>query len=195
MAIEPTKDLPDRQAQRRPAAVLLLVRPLGPDGEPHLVFMRRSEQVHTHKGQISFPGGGFKPEDEHLEITALRETHEELGLHPATLQVLGPLTPVDTVVSNFMVYPFVAVPTDPAAPIEYIPDGFEVAGILEIPLRHLLQPAARRYEEWVMQGQPRRVVFFNHQQTVIWGATAFILHNFIREIEAGKWNALFPGGI
>lgn len=190
MAIEPTKDLPSRRPQGRPAAVLMLVRPLGPEAEPHLVFIRRTERVHTHKGQVSFPGGGFKPEDELLENTALRETYEELGLHPSTLGVLGPLTPVDTVVSNFLIHPFVAVPLDPAAPIEYVPDGFEVASVLEIPLRHLLQPAARRYEEWVMQGQPRRVVFFNYQQTVIWGATAFILQNFIKEIEAGKWHTL-----
>ncbi len=184
--------MPSRQSQGRPAAVLLVIRPLGPEQEPHLVFMRRSEQVHTHKGQISFPGGGFKPEDGLLETTALRETHEELGLHPDSLRVLGPLTPVDTIVSNFLIHPFVAVPVDPSAPIEYVPDNFEVASILEIPLRQLIQPSAKRYEEWVIGGQPRRVVFFNYQQVVIWGATAYILQNFIAEIKAGKWDQLLP---
>ncbi len=168
----------------------MLVRPLGPEAVPHLVFIRRSEKVHTHKGQISFPGGGFHPSDETLERTALRETHEELGLEPASLRVLGPLPPVDTVVSNFLVHPFVAVPQMPDAPITYIPDDFEVASVLEIPLRPLIDPKARRYEEWVMGGQPRRVVFYNYGQNVIWGATAFILTNFIREIEAGKWAEL-----
>jgi 8-oxo-dGTP pyrophosphatase MutT (NUDIX family) len=191
MSIEPTKDLPESLASRRPAAVLLLVRPIGPRREPHLIFMRRSEKVHTHKGQISFPGGSFQPEDGTLEGTALRETFEELGIPPERMRVLGPLPPVDTVVSNFLIRPFVAVPTDPAAPLEYISDGFEVAEILEIPLKLLLDPANRRYEEWVMQGRPRQVVFFNFQQVVIWGATAFILTNFINEINSGKWPMLF----
>lgn len=193
MSIEPTKDfpVPQSQASRRPAAVLLLIRPLGPSGEPHLIFMRRSERVHTHKGQISFPGGSFMPEDGTLEITALRETFEEIGIAPERVRVLGPLPAVDTVVSNFLITPFVGIPVDPSAPIEYVPDGFEVAEILEIPLKSLLDPANHRYEEWVMQGHVRRVVFYNVGQVVIWGATAFILTNFIREINQGKWNMLF----
>lgn len=191
MAIEPTKDLPSPQASRRPAAVLLLVRPLGPQQEPHLIFMRRSEKVRTHKGQVSFPGGSFEPEDGTLDVTALRETYEELGLPPESLRVLGPLPLVDTVVSNFLIAPFVAVPVDPAAPLEYVSDGFEVAEILEVPLHLLLDPANHRYEEWVMQGHPRQVVFYNFQQVVIWGATAFILMNFINEINSGKWPMLF----
>ena len=194
MSIELTKEAPGSQPSRRPASVLMLVRPLGPVSEPHLVFIRRSQKVHTHKGQISFPGGGFKPEDGTLEQAALRETQEELGLDPASLEVLGPLPPVDTVVSNFMVNPFVAVPRDPAAPIVYQPDDFEVAGVLEIPLLALISPSARRDEEWVMGGQPRRVVFYNYGQAVIWGATAYIMYNFIKEIKAGKWEALFPNG-
>ncbi len=191
MSIEPTRSLPTPQAYRRPAAVLLLIRPLGPRQEPHLIFMRRSEKVHTHKGQICFPGGSFDPDDGTLEVTALRETFEEVGLPPKSLRVLGPLPPVDTVVSNFLITPFVAVPADPTAPLEYIPDGFEVAEILEIPLHLLLDPANRCYEEWVMQGRPRQVVFYNFQQVVIWGATAFILTNFIDEINSGKWPMLF----
>ena len=191
MAIEPTKDLPAPQASRRPAAVLLLVRPVGPQREPHLIFMRRSEKVRTHKGQVSFPGGSFEPEDGTLEVTALRETYEELGLPPGSLRVLGRLAAVDTVVSNFLIAPFVAVPVDPDAPVEYVSDDFEVAEILEVPLHLLLDPANRRYEEWVMQGQPRRLVFYNFQQTVIWGATAFMLTNFLNEVNNGKWPMLF----
>ena len=191
MSIEPTKDLPVPPASRRPAAVLILVRRLGPESEPHLVFMRRSEKVHTHKGQISFPGGSFQPEDGTLEVTALRETFEEVGIPPEMVRVLGPLPAVDTVVSNFLITPFVAVPVDPAAPIEYVSDGFEVAEILEIPLRRLLDPANHHYAEWVMQGRPRKVVFYNFQQVVIWGATAFILTNFMKEINEGKWAMLF----
>lgn len=191
MSVEPTKDKPSEGLTGRPAGVLMLVRPLGPKGEPHLVFMRRSQKVHTHKGQISFPGGGFQAEDGTLETTALRETHEELGLHPRSLRVLRPLVPVETIVSNYLIYPFVAVPVDPAAPITYIPDSFEVADILEVPLGQLILPIARRDEEWVMRGEARQVVFYQHGQLVIWGATAYILKNFISEIQQGKWQELF----
>jgi 8-oxo-dGTP pyrophosphatase MutT (NUDIX family) len=192
MSVEPTKDTPLRSAQPRQAAVLLMVKSRGPQGEPYLVYIRRTEQVHTHKGQVSFPGGGFQLEDEKLENTALRETHEELGIHPSQLQLIGSLAPVDTVVSNFLIHPFIAIPRDPTENLIYIPDSFEVAAVLAIPLRHLIDPRTRRYEEWVMQGHPRQVVFFNYQQTIIWGATAFITHNFVNEIQAGKWNKLFP---
>ncbi len=191
MSVESTTDLSPRRPESRPAAVLLLVRPVGPQAEPHLVLIRRSQKVHTHKGQISFPGGGFHPSDGQLEVTALRETQEELGLAPASLRVLGALTPVDTVVSNFMINPFLAVPHDPQAPISYVPDDFEVASVLEVPLKELLKPSARRDEEWVMSGQPRQVVFYNYGPLVIWGATAYILSNFFKEIQAGKWASLF----
>ncbi|HEX2916680.1 MAG TPA: CoA pyrophosphatase [Chloroflexia bacterium] len=191
MSLEPTRDRINPVAGRRPAAVLMLIRPLGEEAEPHLTFIRRSEKVRTHKGQVSFPGGSFSPEDEVLEQTALRETHEELGIEPVRLQVLGPLAPVDTVVSNFMIYPFVAVPKEPFQELVYVPDDFEVAGVLEIPLRQLIHPGSLQEEEWVMRGKPRKVFFYNYRQTVIWGATAFILRNFIAEINAGKWQILF----
>lgn len=175
----------------RPAAVLLFIRPLGENNEPHLIFIRRTQKVHTHKGQISFPGGGLHAgQDASLEHTALRETHEELGIPGDSIQVLGPLTPVDTIVTNFKIYPFVGVPKDQAAPIVYVPDSFEVAYVLEIPLKELIHARARRDEEWIIRGQPRPVVFYNYQQYVIWGATAYILRNFIAEINAGKWSQL-----
>ena len=63
-----------------------------------------------------------------------------------------------------------------------------------LPLANDIDPRARRDEEWVMRGHPRPVVFYNYMQVVIWGATAFILYNFIKEINAGKWDLLFPGG-
>jgi 8-oxo-dGTP pyrophosphatase MutT (NUDIX family) len=175
----------------RQAAVLLFIRPLGANHEPHLIFIRRTEKVYNHKGQISFPGGGYQPEDGKMEQTALRETHEELGIVPSSVRVLGALTPVDTIVTNYRVHPFVGVPHDVSAPVVYVPDSFEVAHVIEMPLRELIHPRARRDEEWVLRGQPRPVVFYNYAQYVIWGATAYILRNFIAEINDGKWSELF----
>lgn len=185
--LEPT--LPPEKAKRKPAGVLLLVRPIA--NEPHLLFMRRSEKVHTHKGQISFPGGGFKPSDGTLEQTALRETEEEIGVTINRMRVLGALPAIDTVVSNFLVYPFVAVLNEPAEVLEFVPDDFEVAELLELPLAALLDPRNMREETWVMRGRPQAVNFYNYKNLVIWGATARILDNFLAEIRADKWAVLF----
>lgn len=191
MSVEETLDPPPPpdKPNRRPAAVLLLVHHI--DGEPHLLFMRRSERVHTHKGQISFPGGGFKPEDGSLENAAVREAEEEIGLPISRIKVLGGLPPTDTVVSNFIVYPFVGVINDPELPLDFVLDGFEVAELLQLPLRALLDPKNVREEIWVMRGQPQAVNFYNYKNLVIWGATARILDNFLDEIRAGKWDILF----
>jgi len=191
MSVEETLEpmLPPERARRKPAAVLLLIHPIA--GEPHLLFMRRSEKVHTHKGQISFPGGGFKPSDGTLEQTALRETEEEIGLAISRMKVLGALPATDTVVSNFLVYPFVAVLHEPDETLEFVPDDFEVAELLQLPLSALLDPRNVREETWVMRGRPQAVNFYSYKNLVIWGATARIMDNFLAEIKAGKWAALF----
>ena len=182
-----TQDIFDT-GRRRLAAVLLLVRRI--DNEPHLVFMRRTEKVHSHKGQISFPGGGFKPEDGTLEQAAIRETEEELGIQPTYYRVLGELPAIDTVVSNFLIHPFLAMSLNDAAPLTYIPDDFEVAEVLELPLRALMNPAIIHLEEWLVGGETRQVRFYNYQSTVIWGATAFILKNLLEQLENGAWPEL-----
>lgn len=179
-----TQEIFDK-GRRRQAAVLVLVRYLA--NEPHLVFMRRTEKVHSHKGQISFPGGGYKAEDGELVGAARRETQEELGISPNFYQVLGMLPPIDTVVSNFMIHPFLAIAHVDDALLNYVPDDFEVAQVLELPLRPLMQPEALQIEEWVIGGKPRQVRFYNYQDKVIWGATAHILQELIRQLEAGKW--------
>ncbi len=173
----------------RVAAVMLFVRQFE-DG-PNLLFIRRSEKVPNHKGQISFPGGGYHAEDDNLEATALREAWEELQLDPQTLKVLGPLPPTPTIVSNFVIHPFVAVPADPTQEINYQGDGFEVAEAFHVPLKALLEPAAFRTETWTIGGYSRPAIFYTYQHNVIWGATAFILHNFLRQIRAGHWQILF----
>ena len=168
---------------------MLFVRQI--EDEPHLLFMRRSEKVHTHKGQISFPGGGFKPSDGTLINTALRETEEEIGLKTEKVKVLGHLPPTDTVVSNFLIHPFVGTLYDQSEELEFVPDGFEVAELLQLPLRALLDAKNVREETWVMRGRAQTVNFYNYKNLVIWGATARILDNFVSEIREGKWPVLF----
>ena len=158
---------------RRSAVLLLLFR----DGnEDYIVFTRRTENVATHKGQISLPGGAVEPFDESPLQTALRETREELGIRPDQVTVVGELEPVYTVVSNFIIKPFVA---RLASRPNYRPDPIEVAEIIEVPLSALRNPDIYWQEERLGPDGPKAVHFFKYNQHVIWGATARILTHFL----------------
>ena len=159
----------DDHAGWRQAAVLIPLI-LQPDGL-QLLLTRRSPHLRHHPGQISFPGGRRDPLDTSLQHTALRETHEELGIAPAMVQLLGQL-PIHATHSQFLITPYLGVlrqmPTlQPAAG--------EVAEAFTLPLAPLLQTAA--YGRWLLkrQGQTQEVFGVQLQGRLIWGATAHML--------------------
>ena len=158
----------------RDSAVLQLFYPL--DNEPHLLFIRRTEDGRAHSGQISFPGGRHEPEDASLMITALREAEEEVGIVAGEVEVLGALTPLYIPVSFFMVHPFVAW-TDKRP--DYLPSPQEVSEILEIPLAYLLDEANKITTEVRPSSVPGlRLTVPAYQLpdgSFIWGATAMML--------------------
>ncbi|HUB35913.1 MAG TPA: CoA pyrophosphatase, partial [Solirubrobacteraceae bacterium] len=80
-----------------------------PAGDLHAVFTRRRSDLRRHAGEISFPGGRRDPEDADLLHTALREAHEEIGLRPESVRVLGPLPAVSTFVTGYEIHPYVAL--------------------------------------------------------------------------------------
>ncbi len=184
MAPQPRTDDVDRFVQPDDcweAGVLLLLYPhkLSADGdepELHLVLTRRSEYPGVHSGQISFPGGrreGY----ESLQDTALRETMEEVGVSPETINVIGRLSSLYTPPSNFCIYPFVAF--SPIRP-GFRPDPQEVAELLEIPVSLLLNPTARKEEIWHFEKYgPRHIPFFDVYGHKVWGATAMVLSEFV----------------
>ncbi len=153
----------------REAGVLVLFFPL--DDVPTLLLTLRQADLKEHAGQVSFPGGRREP-DESLRETALREAHEEVGLDPERVEVLGTLTPLYIPPSNFCVHPFVAM--TPVAP-ELRPQDDEVEAVLRIPLPLLLDPKTRRREPWILHGQTFEVPFLDVQGHKIWGATAMML--------------------
>ena len=161
----------------RQAAVLL---PLYQSGAgPHLVLTKRTELVPTHKGQISFPGGGFEEADGDLLTTALREAREEIGLRPEDVEIVGTLDDTVTVTSRHVVRPFVGIVPHP---YPYRLDPFEIERLIHLPISALLSGAPFREETWEREGGPVSVFFYDHEGDTVWGLTARILKQFIETV-------------
>lgn len=171
--------LPARPRRRVTSAGLVdagvLVPVLLHDDEPLLLFTRRTDRVETHKGQISFPGGVVDPGDADVVATALRETHEELGVEPASVETLGLLDDLATP-TGFRITPVVGILR--TLPL-YIPNTDEVEEVFEAPLSTLLNPDICSSEIFVLDGLARRVWTYAYGPHRIWGATAYILRNLL----------------
>ncbi len=157
----------------RESGVLLLLYPK--NNLPHFVLIKRSSQLRTHKGQISFPGGKKDPTDSSLYHTAVRETYEEIGVSENEIELVGALTPLFIPISNFMVYPYVAY-----AKKELLFDlnFMEVEAIFEIPIRKLLDESIITKESWEKKGKSYIRPFFDIEGQKVWGATAMIISEF-----------------
>jgi 8-oxo-dGTP pyrophosphatase MutT (NUDIX family) len=132
--------------------------------------------MRRHASQISLPGGRVEP-GETIERAALREAHEETGLDPAAIRVLGRLTPLYIPVSGFVLHPVVAVtPRRPAL----APDQREVDRVIEMPIADLAD--ARRVRRGVRTRDGQRVeygYFVADSNDEVWGATAMVLAEFL----------------
>ena len=163
-------DRPDKTV----AAVLVPM--LEVDGEPHLLYTRRSTALPSHQGQVAFPGGRRDPGDTDLLATALREAHEEIGLEPARTQVLGALDDIETMSTRYVITPFVALT---APPHRWTPSPSEVDAIFTVPLRVLRAPETLRQEVWEFNGRRVPVDTYPVNGHVIWGATQRITGNLL----------------
>ncbi len=162
------------RCEAKPAAVLLLLYER--DDGLHCLLQERSQQVEHHKGQISFPGGARDESDGSAASTALRETHEEVGVAPEDVDLLGELDEIWTI-SNFRVRPFVGWLRDWPYAFRYAP--CEVAALLEVPLGHLADPASLVDDVREIDGRPIVFPSYRWDGRLIWGATARILTNFL----------------
>jgi len=152
------------------AAVLILF--YEKDKQPHLVFMQRNTYPGVHSNQISFPGGKYEPYDEDMTTTALRESHEELGINSNEVSVIGTLTKVYIPPSNFIVEPVVGI--SQRRP-HFIPDRIEVSEVIEIPFQQFLSTNSKKTVQVQSQGNHHHVPAYVINGTTIWGATAMIL--------------------
>lgn len=155
--------------------------PLVREGDSYsLLFMKRTETVETHKGQISFPGGMMDDGDSDIIQTALRETHEELGIDRDDIVVLGLLDDLATP-TGFVITPVVGVIDTP--PVLAL-NATEVAEAFQVPLEFFAQPDRRRVEIRRFRGDDHEVWFYESDKHTIWGATAMIIRSLLKILDA-----------
>lgn len=155
----------------RIAAVMMLLYPK--KDKTHLVLIVRNAYNGVHSSQIAFPGGKYENTDLDFRETALRETHEEIGVSPEKIEVIKDFTPMYIPPSNFLVHPFLGISNEE---LSFYPDIREVAAIIELPLSVFLSDEiiieatlSTSYANDVL------VPAFNIQNHIVWGATAMIL--------------------
>ena len=159
------------------AAVMMLFYPK--NGRTHLVLIVRNSYEGIHSAQIAFPGGKYEANDQNYRNTALRETHEEIGIHPSIVEIVMPFTHLYIQASNFMVYPFLGICKEE---IVFVPDGNEVVNIIELPLNDFLNDdliitttMSTSYAKNI------KIPAFNIEGHIVWGATAMML-NELKEV-------------
>jgi 8-oxo-dGTP pyrophosphatase MutT (NUDIX family) len=166
----PDPQLPDGV----PAGVMV---PVIDAPDPVLVFTRRSQDVRDHKGEISFPGGVRHGEDPDLLTTALRETEEELGIPRDAFDVLGVLPPTHTMVTGYVIVPFVGRLT--VRP-EYVPSAVEIDEILEFEVSRLQEVEQLVHRE--AMGEKHEWFAYELDGHLVWGATGRVLHTLLEVI-------------
>jgi 8-oxo-dGTP pyrophosphatase MutT (NUDIX family) len=153
------------------AAVMMLFYPK--NGITHLILIVRNSYKGVHSAQIAFPGGKYEAQDEIFENTALRETHEEVGIHPDSMEIIKTFTPLYIPPSDFMVHPFLGISKEE---IIFIPDPTEVANIIELPLTVFLSDAIVTDTKLTTSyANDISVPAFKIEEHIVWGATAMML--------------------
>lgn len=171
----------DRQAVSDPSLtqaavmVLLYLR----EGEYHILLNKRSDTVEDHKGEMAFPGGRMEATDASPVEAALRETHEEMGVTPEDVDVLGPLGAVSTP-SGYFVNPFVG--TIPGA-YSFRQSDSEVAEVVEVPLASVVREGTVPMDVQYGDGRTKTFDAYLYEGHVIFGATARILGDLLRVLE------------
>jgi 8-oxo-dGTP pyrophosphatase MutT (NUDIX family) len=164
----------------RPAAALLLIYPH--DDAWHVPLTVRGSSLRHHTGQVSLPGGRLDV-GETVEEAALREAHEEVGVVPTEVEVLGRLTSLPVYVSGHLLHPVVGFSQKRP---KFTLASHEVERLIEVPITLLREPERVLWEERTRILPPRGVMnvpYFDVLDTRVWGATAMVLAEFVALVE------------
>ncbi|WOI23236.1 NUDIX hydrolase [Nonlabens ulvanivorans] len=163
-----------RKKTPRKAAVMMLVYPV--KDIAHFVLIERMISKGAHSGQIAFPGGRKEEEDQDDAVTAIRETHEEVGIMPEHQEIITAGTPIYIPPSNYMVAPFLAFAK---AELKFTRQPSEVKSIIEVPLHELMDPInVSQHTLSTSYATDITVPCYYLQNQVVWGATAMMLSEF-----------------
>ncbi|MEH6626449.1 MAG: CoA pyrophosphatase [Motiliproteus sp.] len=154
----------------RPQAGVLLALTDDPI-DPRVILTLRAHTLSSHQGEVAFPGGKMDKGDLSIEVTALREAHEEIGLHPSDVRVVSQLAQCVSK-HGLLVTPFVGIVSDQQ---EFVANPDELHSVFSVPLRFFLDPDELSYDEFHHQGALMRMPCYHYQQYRIWGLTAYIL--------------------
>ncbi|KAG0738118.1 hypothetical protein G6F57_010259 [Rhizopus arrhizus] len=155
------------------------------DDKPSVLFTVRNMNMRTHRGEISFPGGKQDPTDESLEGTALRETFEEIGYPPQSIDLLGRYSAVPNKTGSLRVHPFVGFIKDKEIDLtRFNPD--EVSRVFTLPVEYLIDRKNREIKQF-RNSSIKYPVFkvpndIQEGEKEIWGLTSFILDGVFRKI-------------
>jgi 8-oxo-dGTP pyrophosphatase MutT (NUDIX family) len=166
----------------RPAAVLIAVTDRA---EPGVLLTHRPADMRQHAGQVAFPGGKLDPGEDAV-AAALRETHEELGISPSIVNVIGATDRFITGTGYDITPVLGLMPAD----VEVIPNPLEVSDWFEAPLRFVFDPANRVRKQAVYRGRLREYTEIEWQGHRIWGVTAAIIENLSQRL---AWEGLVDG--
>lgn len=165
----PAKYLEMASGELKAAGVLIPIidRPAGLT----VLLTQRSSELRLHAGQVSFPGGRMERSDSDIVATALREAHEEVGIHPDLVEIAGYLDPAPTV-SGYAVTPVIGLLPES---VSIVIDPGEVEAAFEVPLEFLLDKGNQTHSVRMFEGAELKIVEFNYADRRIWGATASML--------------------
>jgi len=171
-----------KQASLRKASVLIPITRPQADNESHIFLTVRSENLKSHAGQISLPGGSQDEQDADAIATALRESEEEIGLQSSKVEVIGQLGDI-SLPSGFQVTPIVGLID---AGLHFTPCAIEVAHIFHVPLDLVLNTASYRSSLMTFDNKPRKILELQYEDYRIWGATAAILYHLAKQVTRYK---------
>ncbi|HIL63085.1 MAG TPA: CoA pyrophosphatase [Porticoccaceae bacterium] len=172
------KMVDSRHNALRKAAVLIPITRLDSDNDSHIVLTVRSENLRSHAGQISLPGGTRDAEDSDDIATALRESEEEIGLPASQVEVIGKLGDM-ALPSGFHITPIVGL-IQPG--LTFTPALEEVADIFQAPLDLVLDPNSYKASFMTFNDIERKILELHHEDYRIWGATAAILYHLAMQV-------------